>query len=101
MKIRTFDDALGVVRDGSRHVLLGNGFSIACKSDIFQYGALFDRADFSMLSREARDAFKALGTTDFEDVMGALKTASQLVRLYAPTNTILAPSRSRLCCRTV
>jgi hypothetical protein len=29
-----------------RHLLLGNGFSISWNPKIFQYGSLFDRADF-------------------------------------------------------
>ncbi|EAT14771.1 DUF4917 family protein [Desulfuromonas acetoxidans] len=65
-----------------RHLLLGNGFSIACRPDIFVYGKLFERADFSALSPSARHAFEALGTQDFEKVIKALRDASALVALY-------------------
>ncbi len=65
-----------------RHVLLGNGFSIACRPDIFIYGRLFERADFSALSPAARNAFEALATQDFEHVIRALRDSSRLVTLY-------------------
>jgi hypothetical protein len=43
----TFERACKAVR-GSKppHLLLGNGFSRACRDDIFSYDSLFDRADF-------------------------------------------------------
>lgn len=81
----TFEDA---VRDAGernlkRHLLLGNGFSRACRDDIFAYGALFDRANFEGLSPSARSAFEALDTTDFEVVMRALRQAAALASVYA------------------
>lgn len=65
-----------------RHVLLGNGFSIACRPNIFIYGRLFERADFSALSPAVRNAFEALDTQDFERVIRALRDSSRLVNLY-------------------
>ena len=67
---------------GKVHALLGNGFSRACRDDIFAYGALFDRADFAALSGSARAAFDALATRDFEVVIGALRQGSRLLPLY-------------------
>lgn len=72
------------------HVLLGNGFSRACRDDIFAYTALFDRADFRNLSPLARQSFDVLGTTDFEVVMRALKDAARLIDIYAPDSPELA-----------
>lgn len=72
------------------HALLGNGFSRACRDDIFSYGALFDRADFKDLSPHCRSAFDALRTTDFEVVIKALKQASALLSVYLPANKALA-----------
>jgi hypothetical protein len=84
MALPTFTETLQTVPSGTTpHVLLGNGFSRACREDIFNYGALFDRADFNTLSL-AREAFGVLETTDFEVVMRALKSASRLLSLYAP-----------------
>lgn len=64
--------------------MLGNGFSRACREDIFAYTALFDRADFNRLSPLARQSFDLLGTTDFEVVMRALRDAARLMAIYAP-----------------
>jgi hypothetical protein len=61
---------------------LGNGFSRACKNDIFAYEALFDRANFTVLSPYAKTAFKVLGTNDFERVIEALRTTSKVLTLY-------------------
>lgn len=66
-----------------RHLLLGNGFSIACRPDLFRYDKLFDRADFSALKR-ARDAFDRLSTTNFEAVIRALRSFALICDLYAP-----------------
>jgi len=65
-----------------RHAMLGNGFSIACRPDIFVYGKLFEQADFSNLSPSARNTFDALGTTDFERVIKALRDAEKVLAVY-------------------
>jgi len=79
------------VEKGSKvHVLLGNGFSRACRNDIFAYEALFDRANFASLSPFAREAFSLLGTTDFEVVMRALRNASALVAHYRTSDPQIA-----------
>ena len=65
-----------------RHLLLGNGFSIACRPGIFVYSKLFEQADFSRLSNSARAAFEALNTQDFERVIRALRDARSLISLY-------------------
>ncbi|HEX7028109.1 MAG TPA: DUF4917 family protein [Gammaproteobacteria bacterium] len=79
----TFDEALHQSnRATHRHVLLGNGFSRACKEDIFAYDALFDRADFASLSGNAKALFEALETTNFEAVIAALRKASKIVEIY-------------------
>ncbi len=65
-----------------RHALLGNGFSISCRPDIFVYGKLFERADFSELSPSAKLAFEALDTQDFEKVIKVLRDASAVLTAY-------------------
>src|SRR5216684_4104162 len=88
--ILNFADALQRAEDNQRkHVVLGNGFSRACRNDIFAYEALFDRADFRAVPL-AQAAFQALNTTDFEKVMNALRMAALLVGVYAPDNPELA-----------
>jgi len=69
-----------------KHLLLGNGFSIACRQDLFKYDSIFERSDFSGMPR-ARKAFDALSTTNFELVMRALRNFSLLANIYAPGNT--------------
>lgn len=89
MKIMPFSEALGEARSNfaNLHLLLGNGFSIACRPNIFVYGRLFERADFSKLSPSAQKAFKALGTQDFEKVIKALRDARTLLSIYKGTPT--------------
>jgi hypothetical protein len=85
MPLISFGSALQLVQEGKTpHLLLGNGFSRACREDIFAYTALFERADFNQLSPLARQAFDLLGTTDFEVVMRALRDASRLATIYGP-----------------
>jgi hypothetical protein len=83
MKILTFNQAISdSERYKTRHVLLGNGFSIACRPSIFVYGKLFERADFTKLSMSAHHVFESLETQDFERVICALRDASKLVLAY-------------------
>lgn len=92
-ELLTFEQALDASSSATRrHVLLGNGFSRACRDDIFAYGKLFERANFKNLSATAPLAFKALDTTDFEVVMRALRNAAALIRVYARENKKLASS---------
>jgi hypothetical protein len=82
-EVLTFKDALELsAAQPNRHVFLGNGFSRACKNDIFSYDALFDRANFVSLSSFAESAFDALGTRDFEHVIEALHAAADILSLY-------------------
>lgn len=69
--------------DPRRHLLLGNGFSIACRPNLFRYDKLFNRADFSALKR-ARKAFNRLSTTNFEAVIRALRNFALISDIYAP-----------------
>jgi hypothetical protein len=88
-EVITFKQALDRAAQ-TRHVLLGNGFSRACRDDIFSYDALFEQADFDGLSPAARSAFRALSTTDFEAVIRALNQAALLASVYVEGNPELA-----------
>lgn len=56
----TFDEAIaGSEQFSKRHLLLGNGFSIACRADIFHYGSLYDQADFSAAPRLQQRSYEA------------------------------------------
>jgi hypothetical protein len=80
-QLLTFDHVLEKA-DGIRHLLLGNGFSIACKPNLFRYDNLFNRANFKNAKR-AREAFSRMNTTNFEAVIRALRDFSALADLYA------------------
>ena len=80
MALLTFQEAIQESEGyNRRHVLLGNGFSIACRPHIFAYGKLYEQADFSNISQTVRLAFEALETQDFEKAIKALRDASMLV----------------------
>ncbi len=82
-KVLTFDQAIAASADyNKRHLLLGNGFSIACRPNIFVYGKLFEQADFTNLSASAKDAFEALGTNDFEKVIKTLRDTARIAHVY-------------------
>jgi hypothetical protein len=91
MALLTFADALQDAQQyNRRHALLGNGFSIACRPNIFTYGKLFEQADFSKISPTAKNAFTALKTQDFERVIKALRDASKIVSAYGGASTLAA-----------
>lgn len=74
---------------GKKHILLGNGFSRAIKNDIFAYGSLFKRADFSQLSKFAKGNFEVLNTTNFEYVIRTLQNAECLAKHYETSDAVL------------
>lgn len=83
MTVLTFQAAIEEsARYSKRHLLLGNGFSIALRPNIFAYGKLYEQADFSKLSPTAKTAFVALGTQDFERVIKALRDAKKILAAY-------------------
>lgn len=86
-EIYSFTEALDASKEieGNRHLLLGNGFSIACRPDSFTYGKLVDEADFKALSIEAASLFALFGTADFERAIEALRVSSEVVGLYGST----------------
>src|SRR5687768_17016910 len=67
----------------NRHLLLGNGFSIACRPNIFAYGQLYEEANFTGLSPYVKAVFEALSTQDFERVIKALRDAYAVIKVYS------------------
>ena len=47
MDVLPYADAERQLSGLHRYLMLGNGFSIALRPDIFTYGSLYDNADFS------------------------------------------------------
>ena len=77
-----------------RHLLLGNGFSIALRPDIFSYGSLYENADFTAAPHVTK-LFEALRTQDFEIVIKHLQDAAKVVEVYRPSAVTLARSLRR------
>jgi len=83
-RIISFEEAIAdSAQFRKRHLLLGNGFSIGCRAEIFHYASLYAQADFSAIP-EVQQAFEVLGTQDFEIVIRTLEAASKLLPFYAP-----------------
>ncbi|MGE0930197.1 DUF4917 family protein [Peijinzhouia sedimentorum] len=81
-KLINFSEAIEkTVSCSTRHLLLGNGFSIACDPNIFTYDSIFKEADFGNLP-EIKEAFKLLKVTDFELVIDALEKSSTILPAY-------------------
>lgn len=81
----SFEDAIAdSAGKKSRHLLLGNGFSIDwdLKSRRFDYEKLLDEAKFPGLTPTKKELFSLLDTSDFERAMEALDTAADLAHLY-------------------
>lgn len=75
------------------HLLLGNGFSIAC-DPIFQYPNLFQYARQNGLPRRVVDVFQHVGTNNFEAVLRLLEDGEWLAKHYG-----LLPARGRSALR--
>jgi hypothetical protein len=83
MELLSFADSIKKSEQcNKRHLLLGNGFSIACKENIFSYKKLFEQADFSNLSDSIKQVFKEFSTQDFEKIISVLKDSSKALIAY-------------------
>lgn len=71
-----------------RNLLLGNGFSIACKPNIFRYDALYEQANFSR-TPEIETIFNLLSTYDFEVVIRALENSALILPAYFDNNEVI------------
>lgn len=83
-----FDQAIKETNSQKRHLILGNGFSIACRPDVFSYNTLYNQADFSGFSH-IEDVFDVLNTHDFEVVINALEKAAQISPIYDGDQKVL------------
>jgi len=87
----SFQEALAQTENLRRHLLLGNGFSIALFPDCFRYDSLLESADESGLfddMPEARRVFNELGTQDFEEVIDALRSTIRVIPFYTDETTL-------------
>ena len=79
--MKTYADVLNEIGKKRAHIILGNGFSIAC-SRVFSYGSLFDKAETKGLSENAKKVFWNIGTNNFEGVMHLLEKSDWVGKLY-------------------
>jgi len=79
--VTSYADALAALGTGRKHVLLGNGFSIAC-DPIFSYASLYDAAVALGLSDRAQAVFTRLGTNNFEGVLNLLERSHWVAEIY-------------------
>ena len=81
-------DFKGAIADskafGTRHLLLGNGFSIACDPR-FNYRTLLGQANFSE-AQKLPEVFSKMGTKDFEQVIRILRDTSKVLKIYDKAN---------------
>jgi len=92
--IITFEEALTEAEKYSnKHLLLGNGFSIAYRHDIFTYGSLLDEADFTSFP-ELRRVFDAMDTVDFEEVIRSLQSSAVILKQYGENNELIEKLQS-------
>lgn len=91
VEVISFQEALDQTRGLKRHLLLGNGFSIALFPRRFRYDSLLLSADENGLfdsMPEARKIFDELETQNFEQVIDSLRKAIQLIPLYVDDKKI-------------
>lgn len=80
--ILRFDEAIKKANDyGEKHLLLGNGFSIAYRPDIFTYDSLFKESQETMSTGLAK-IFEEMKTKDFEEIIRTLQSAAMVVSAY-------------------
>ena len=87
--LRDFQNVIRNDSESNKHLLLGNGFSIAWKPNIFKYESLYEQADFQNLSLDIKKVFESLKTKDFEHVMRDLIASVQILKVYSPGNKSL------------
>lgn len=87
----SYQEATANLPSGRRHILLGNGFSIAC-DPVFKYASLYEAAISAGLSGRAQAVFRRLGTNNFEGVMRLLDDAQWVAETYE----LLSPEDSEI-----
>lgn len=80
-RLLDYEEVLEQLPDGRVHLLLGNGFSIAC-DPVFSYESLYERAREAGLSERAEAVFERLGTNNFEGAMRLLDDTHWVAQTY-------------------
>ncbi|MBA4283875.1 MAG: DUF4917 domain-containing protein [Candidatus Puniceispirillum sp.] len=87
-KILSFEEAIcDAEQYPMRHLILGNGFSIGCFPEIFDYSSLFDQVNFE-IAQQLQEVFRVLKTHDFEIVIKALERSRNILPIYLSNSKI-------------
>lgn len=81
----SFDDALKIAsKYTKKHLLLGNGFSIACNPNIFTYHSLYKQAKKTHFENipKASKLFDEFETEDFEVIIKILEDSSKTLFIF-------------------
>lgn len=90
----TYSEALERLEEGERpSIVLGNGFSRAWRSDIFDYANLLEAANFGARDENIRSLFQRLETYDFEAVMKCLVSARTVLESYGDQEDLIEQIR--------
>lgn len=76
--VKSFDDCLVSANNTIKHLMLGNGFSIALLPKIFNYKTLAENIE----SDKVKKLFKILNNNDFEFVMRRLLESLEIIKHY-------------------
>lgn len=88
--MKTFQQILNELDEGEKPVLLiGNGFSQAWNSVVFNYANLFEKADFGTSNVILRSLFDHFQTFDFEKIMNQLLGAEAVAKAYGADNIVI------------
>ncbi len=91
IELISFTGALKKVKNLNEcHVLIGNGFSIACAPELFSYQGIHEVANANGLDNKVKRIFKALGTNDFEEVIQKMENSAKLINIYSKSYRDLA-----------
>lgn len=87
-KILTFQECIQLANksEGKKHLILGNGFSMALFPDIFSYKSLSERINNK--ETRAKNIFKKFKTNDFEYVLRELTKSINVLECYKQTATV-------------
>ena len=89
MKIINFDEAIKQAGE-KKHLLLGNGFSIAFKKDIFSYKTLYEECLKSKdISNKVKKLFDKFKTNDFEIIIKNLNDAARVLDIYSKNKDLI------------
>lgn len=84
VNLKTFDDCIALAGTKKKHLMLGNGFSIALFPKIFNYKTLAENIESERITM----LFEAIGTPDFEFIMRRLLEAGEIVNHYDSSETV-------------